>query len=343
METPFLEIVSGIQAGAVAGWVDRRGDAAYVYPEITGYYLQWLAWHARRQGVSDDVRRRAVAAQRWLCSWARPQAPQTRIYLRPSEQDWRNDALFFFDLAMVIRGLASAARAGLIEADPELVGRMSALLLRLVADDGLFDACLATRAEAAVPFRWSTRRGAFLAKAASGVLSAVAQFPAMPGALRLAAEATFRASLESMAKSPHTDTHALLYGIEGALGQPDHPAVARARPIIIGQLGDVIRSGDAAGQIPESRGGGLARLDVVAQTVRAAALMPSALTAGSDSAPMVRALVRSVDPKLGIPFSPSERAGQYNAWTAMFAEQALVAAGCTALEQLTPDLCLYLV
>ncbi len=340
---PDVQIASGVHAGAAAGWIDSKGDAMYVYPEITGYYLQWLAWHAVRHGASDDVRGRAAAAQRWLCSWARAEAPLTRVYLRPSERDWRNAALFFFDLAMVMRGVAGAARAGLIEADPELVDRISALLLRLVADDGIFDACRRTDAKVDLPDRWSTRRGAFLAKAASGVLSAAAQFPAMPNVLRLAAEATFRASLESMAKSPHSDTHALLYGIEGALSQPDHPAVAHARATIAGQLRDVVRRCDAAGHIPESRGGGLARLDIVAQTLRAATLEGTSVAARSDIAPLAQVLVRSIDPKLGIPFSPSERPGQYNAWTAMFAEQALVAAGCSTAERPAADLCLYIV
>ena len=94
--------------------------------------------------------------------------------LEPAAQDWRNSTLFFFDLAMVLRGLAGAARLGLIETDPRLVERISELLWRLVADDGMFDACMATRIDAALPDRWSTRRGPFLSKAAGGVLIAAA-------------------------------------------------------------------------------------------------------------------------------------------------------------------------
>jgi len=58
------QVASGTHAGAVTGWVDREGRASYVYPEITGYYLQWLAWHAACHGVNDETRRRAAAA-RW--------------------------------------------------------------------------------------------------------------------------------------------------------------------------------------------------------------------------------------------------------------------------------------
>jgi hypothetical protein len=329
---PHVQIGAGIHAGAAAGWIDGSGSALYVYPEITGYYLQWLAWRAACRGANDELRQRAAAAQRWLDSWARADAPQTRVYLRRSEPDWRNEALFFFDLAMVIRGLANAARTGLIEADTALIDRVSELLLRLVATDGQFDACVRTRPDADIPARWSTRRGPFLSKAAAGVLTAVAQFPAMPRALERAAEASFRTSIESMADAPHADTHARLYAIEGALCRLDHQSVVRTLPAIEGQLRDIIRSSKASGQIPESRNGGLVRLDIVAQTIRAAALLPER-TPRNDVEPMMRMLVGCVDPELGILFSPSERPGQYNAWTAMFAEQALGAADATAIER----------
>ena len=65
-----VQVTAGTHAGAAAGWLDREGHASYVYPEITGYYLQWLAWHAACHGVNDETRRRAAAAQRWLLSWA---------------------------------------------------------------------------------------------------------------------------------------------------------------------------------------------------------------------------------------------------------------------------------
>src|SRR4030081_889615 len=135
------QVASGIHAGAAAGWVDCEGRASYVYPEITGYYLQWLAWHAACHGVNGEMRRRAAAAQRWLLSWAfGAETPETRIYLEPAGPDWRNAALFFFDLAMVLRGLASADRLGLIDTDPRLVARVSPLFCRLGAEGRKFGA-----------------------------------------------------------------------------------------------------------------------------------------------------------------------------------------------------------
>ncbi len=335
-----VQVTAGMHAGAAAGWLDREGCASYVYPEITGYYLQWLAWHAACRGANDDTRRRAAAAQRWLRLWAfGAEAPETRIYLGPAVRDWRNSALFFFDLAMVLRGLAGATRLGLIEADPRLIVRISELLGRLVEGDGMFEACIATRADAQLPERWSTRRGPFLSKAAGGVLMAAAQFSSLPGALVRAADATFADALESMSRESHRETHALLYGIEGALSLPEHPASVTAMPHMVRQLRELLERSTRLGYIPESFGGtGQVRLDILAQAIRAVALLLP-----DDVGQMAQVLVHYIDPDLGIPFSPGELPLQYNVWTSMFAEQALFAAGCAPRDALIADLRLCLV
>ena len=343
-----VQVASGIHAGAAAGWVDREGRASYVYPEITGYYLQWLAWYAACHGVNDETGRRAGAAQRWLLSWAfGAETPETRIYLEPAGPDWRNAALFFFDLAMALRGLASADRLGLIDTDPRLVARVSELLWRLVADDGMFDACVSTRLDAALPERWSTRRGPFLSKAAGGVLIAAAQFSSLPGALTEAADATFAAALESMSAQSHSETHALLYGIEGGLSLPEHPAAVAAMPHIVRQLRDLLERSAQLGHMPELLGGtGRVRLDIVAQAIRAAALLLPHLSTELPTEhvdEMGRMLVHYIDPGLGIPFSPDVTPRQYNVWTAMFAEQALFAAECDPSDARRADLRLCLV
>jgi hypothetical protein len=334
-----IQIPAGTQAGAVAGWIDREGRASYVYPEITGYYLQWLAWDAACHGASDDTRRRADAAQRWLLRWSfAAETPETRVYLEPAMDDWRNSALFCFDLAMVLRGLASATRLCLIEPDPKLVARISELLWRLVADDGLFDACSAPRAGSSVPDRWSTRRGAFLSKAAGGVLLAATQFPLLPPPLARAADATFAAALESMSREQHGETHPLLYGIEGALSLPEHPATTAALPHMVRQLSELFERSTQLGHMPESLSGGRMRLDIVAQAARAAALL---LPQHVDS--MAQVLVHYTDATTGILFSPDGQPPQYSVWTAMFAEQALFAAGRDPRDPLPAEFRLCLV
>ena len=44
------QLTSGPHAGAVAGLIEAGQRPGYAYPEITGYYLQWLAWRAARNG-----------------------------------------------------------------------------------------------------------------------------------------------------------------------------------------------------------------------------------------------------------------------------------------------------
>ena len=67
----------GPHAGAVAGVV-QAGAVVYAYPEITGYFLQWLAWRVHAGQAPADLRVRAHAAQAWLARWAADSATQHR-------------------------------------------------------------------------------------------------------------------------------------------------------------------------------------------------------------------------------------------------------------------------
>jgi hypothetical protein len=324
---------TGPQRGGVAGWIDAEGRAEYIYPEITGYYMQWLAWLATCNGVSARLAQRAEIAQRWLAAWIEhTDPPETRVYLHRDGDDWRNRALFLFDLAMVLRGVASATRARLISPDEALLRRVEAQLLRLVASDGMFDSCRACPASASLPQRWSTRRGGFLAKAAAGVVSASEVLP-ISATLQQAAAATMTASLDAAIGQPHDETHPALYAIEGALGLPDRRAVARSLPALTNQV-DMLLTHAAAhdGWLPEARAmAGVERLDIVAQAVRAAVLLRARCV---DWSPDPRALekmrhllVRYITPAGALPFAPRAATPQYNAWVAMFAEQALRVSG----------------
>jgi hypothetical protein len=319
---------TGPEAGGVAGWLCASGSATYVYPEITGYYLQWLAWQTLREGgTSAALRSRAAAAQRWLRSWAlRGERPPTRVYLREDEGDWRNAAVFFFDIAMIVRGIASATSMRLIEPDAALVERLADLLLRLADDDGQFKACMATLA---LPLRkrWSTRRGGFLTKAAAGVLSAARVLPQI-APLQPIAEATLVASLRLAVEEPHPETHPLLYAIEGALCVPGHRAVEPVLDALAAQVEGLLRLVSTDGRLPESHTApGIARLDIVAQTLRATGLLrrrargwyphPRVLDRMSSG------LLREVRLDGALPMDPTAQVPQYNAWCAMFADQAL--------------------
>ena len=95
------QLSDGRHCGGVAGRISA-GTPVYVYAEITGYFLHWLAdlTHVEsREVVSERARRALDWATR---QFAAGRVPPTRAYLVAAEPDWRNDAMFFFDLAMLL-------------------------------------------------------------------------------------------------------------------------------------------------------------------------------------------------------------------------------------------------
>jgi len=305
------------------------GTPSYVYPEIAGYYLTWLAWRTARDHDADDAER-ACGVQRWLAKWlAMPSLP-TRVHFDGTSGDWRNQALFCFDLAMVLRGLAAAARTGLLSPDPAVVDGVCRALSRLVASDGAFDACVPNGPGGPIPNRWSTRRGPFLTKAAAGILRA-AQVLDVPGELRVAAERTFAASLSLLAREPHRETHPLLYAFEGVLGMPQHPRFHDTLPSISAQFDMLLAYANHDSHLPETlcsaSGSGPARIDVVAQTLRVGYLLgahrPQQPPDRVGLARLRQSLSRHVRAGSGVAFARSASPAQANVWATMFADQAL--------------------
>ena len=152
-----VQLSHGDNAGAVAGWLSVDGRADYVYPEITGYYLQWLAWHAIRHGPTPDIASKANAAQRWLSTWAASSSPGTRVYVGTHEDDWRNQAVFLLSASPWCFNWLAWATRGLIAPDVALIENIGSLLRRLIAADGMFDACVSTSGANldTLPQRWS--------------------------------------------------------------------------------------------------------------------------------------------------------------------------------------------
>jgi hypothetical protein len=343
-----VQQTNGMHAGAVAGWIDARGAAEYVYPEITGYYLQWLASHALRYGATDELTDKAAAAQRWLAHWSDSgPALRTRIYLDPRRDDWRNAGLFLFDLAMVLRGAAWASRARLVAPDEPLIARICESLEKLIADDGIFHACVPVDGTASLPARWSTRRGPFLAKAAAGILFAADELPRIPANLASCARRTLAAARTWIVREAHCDTHAFLYAIEGVLSRTNHFGCGVLMPSIAMQFRELIDRSQSSGHVPESTASSTTdRFDVVAQAVRAGCLLRTQWAADGPErsfvSRMARLLVRHTTSDGAIPFDTRATSPQYSAWVAMFAEQALylVERGSDQLPQADGNTCI---
>jgi hypothetical protein len=329
----------GPHAGAVAGWIDAAGKAEYVYPEITGYFLQWLAWMARSHGRQRAYVARAEAAlhwidERWLAAGPRP---PTRIYVDATCDDWRNDALFTFDLAMALRGIGAAAREGLLGAPEAIVDRVCGALARMIVGDGHLDACLPDGDRANLPDRWSTRRGPFLAKAAAGILAASEALQNVPAVLVNAARRSFDTSVDALARAPHDETHPFLYAIEGFLARPADGAFATRLPTITAHFDALLERSGKLGRVPETaQNAGPRRLDIVAQALRAGLLLDvhraDGISRRRELDRLADTLAQYVRSDGALPFSPDADVVQLNVWTAMFAEQALSLAACEPQE-----------
>jgi hypothetical protein len=160
-----VRIQSGSHAGAIAGWLNECGEPEFAYPEITGYYLNWLAFVARlRQDMV--LRTAATAAVEWLGRVPNADHPPATRYYFDDRDDWRNGATFTFDLAMICRGLHAVRRLV-----PESYRRdvLHRLLRHALPDGDELPVFVNMRRE--LPDCWSTRPGPFQLKTAAALLS----------------------------------------------------------------------------------------------------------------------------------------------------------------------------
>ena len=328
-----VQLRTGAQQGGIAGLVDRNGKPEFVYMEITGYYLTTVTWLAAGAASSGERATAALVqggkALGWMTSvTADGTVPPTRLYLSHGHDDWRNRAIFTFDLAMAARGAACFARASGSDDAVALV-RVLAARLREVCGNTVPLPSHALRKQPArpLPDRWSTRPGPHHVKAAAALL----HLP--PGVL---AEDLVRACRETVAYWRETlaascavrELHPLLYGLEGMLmleplsSEQTLDAVEEAYERLLALQG-------ADGSLPAvavdpPRG---VRADVLAQALRIGALLraadrlPGAVWRRRLDA-LAGALLRHVLPNGAVLFSADRDAA--NAWCAMFAHQALL-------------------
>jgi hypothetical protein len=210
--TSMIVIPEGPHHGAVAGWLDVDGSPGFAYPEITGYYLSWLSSLSRSGNICGDIRRAGANAIDWFGRIAQGELPLlTRYHSNPENDDWRNRAVFTFDLAMAARGISDSR---------EIVsGGTGAQTLQWL-QNLLSEACKARealpvyiQARCELPTRWSTRPGPYQLKPAAAVLFCV---DGAPRALRDTAWNTYdRWRPVSPDVSSPEDLHPALYALEG--------------------------------------------------------------------------------------------------------------------------------
>ncbi len=165
-----IQIQAGPEAGAVAGWLNVEGEPAFAYTEITGYYLSCMAF-MRKVGRSEpNVALNVNRAVTWLhAKCTNGDAPLTRYYLQQGVADWRNEAVFSFDLAIVLRGLASVKGLVPERMRQDTVAALRRYFCRFVSSDRQLVPYI-HRTDKLLPDRWSTRPGPYQLKTAAALL-----------------------------------------------------------------------------------------------------------------------------------------------------------------------------
>jgi hypothetical protein len=182
---------------------------------------------------------------------------------------------------------------------------------------------------AAFAAKWSTRRGAFLTKAAAGVLTAARALPGIPAHVVAAATETFEASALALAQSPHCEAHPLLYACEGILALPGDHRFAESLAVAAGQFERLLAAASAEGYLPETLGSATSpqRVDVLAQALRVGHLLrahrPQQPSDRVTLERLARSLHREIRPNGAVAFARGADGSLRNVWAAMFADQAI--------------------
>jgi hypothetical protein len=254
--------------------------------------------------------------------------PATRLYLSPERDDWRNAAIFSFDLAMAARGVACFAGATRVEEAETLVRDLGARVREVC----LGRAPLPSHApregtHTTLPDRWSTRPGPHHLKAAGALLRLPADL--LDGALLRACRQTVAHWTRAMQASwPCRELHPLLYGLEGLLIL-ESSASGQTLDVVERIYERLLRLQAADGSLPGAAvsGAGEVRADVLAQALRVGALLRGARRLNGDQRgrrldELATALLRHVRVDGGVLFSTEQAIA--NTWCAMFAHQALL-------------------
>jgi hypothetical protein len=323
-----VQLAEGPHRGGVAGWLDGTGRPAFVYLEITGYYLTTMAWLAGGMASSparaEAARARGRAALEWMRGATADGAlPPTRLHLLPGGDDWRNHAAFTFDLAMAARGASSFGAVGDAEASAPVLTALTARLREICGGHAPLASHALYGGHPELPARWSTRPGPHHAKAAAALL----RLPegALDRSLRAACRDTVAIWAEAVARGPTTsELHPLLYACEGLAMDRAPPATAFL-DILEGAFQTIMRLQDADGSLPGEAPPAPhhVRSDVLAQALRIGTLLAVWRPPGDEPAlrRLAVALLRHVRPDGGVLFALDQDV--LNAWCAMFAHQAL--------------------
>ena len=325
-----VQVDDGFARGGIAGWLDAEGRPKFVYLEAAGYYLTAMAWLASGAACSpshaEAARWCAHRTVRWVADLLSNRDPlPTRLYLTDARADWRNGAVFIFDLAMAARGVAASRDVRGRRERRHIIRRLCARIDEISCDADIFRSHEPLPGPAAVPDRWSTKPGPHHLKAAAAILGLPER--AVASSLREVAQRTYGHWTAALATQrwPAEELHALLYGLEGVLIETRGCDRDDLR-LVAGLFAELMELQAPDGALPETIHGGVVRSDVLAQALRVGAalrgrgyLIGSAWTDRLDG--LTDALLGLLRPDGGVLFCAHQPIS--NTWCALFAHQAL--------------------
>jgi hypothetical protein len=331
--SPRVQFTSGPHRGGVAGWLNEQGEPVFVYPEITGYYLTWLAFLAEAYGWSEVAASHASEAVSWISRhFSNGKIPATRMYVAGAVDDWRNSGAFAFDLAMLARGAATAQEIANGRGDKNVLPRLLNMLLPFCSNGGWFHAFRPHDLSASLtpPACWSSSCGPYQAKVAAAVMSAVMVSPGSE-TLQITAVETYRRWREYSRKNGlDGEAHPTFYHLEGltlaAANGWDPDALSVARDAYL----DVIGLRNPGSVFAPSFNGCASsnRSDVLAQALRIGCIIRSR-AGGKDKAldekisHLAETLCSFITDEGSVVFSHHPNNRSRNVWSAMFTHQAL--------------------
>jgi len=288
------------QSGAVAGVTNDAG-VVFWYGEIAGYYLAYLTNLMKESTKSQSFANQAARlVGRWLETQWRSKPGPTRLYAT-TQVDWRNDHVFAFDLAMILRGLTSARLSGINVWDGRPIAGF--IKTKLMDTHGSLRA-IDTTTSKKPPVTWSTSVDGHLLKAAVGLKAWGSHFGDHT-MFRLGDRTQKNLSSDLTSGWPHLPLHPRLYALEGLL------ICGSVSPATIA----VLIQGIMAHINIETE-----RTDVIAQLLRLSlfAQLEDVLV---DE--LASRLLESIDADGSVVFRLNQADGQRNTWCAIFARQAL--------------------
>lgn len=335
--------------GGIAGWLCDEGTCDFVYGEMSGYYLSFLAYLREFPSGGIDAEGKISATLLWIESFLRRgQLPSTRDYLRDrsprEETDWRCDYRFSFDNAMIWRGMGLGPISGMQEGR-----RLQTLFLDplgvFFGEDQSLSPIVRRRDNGNAVYRtWSTAVGSYQLKVAAALdLFALID---LPGRWRNACRNVYeiwqgRPDREFFCGHLHADLYALegllLFGLhrhEEALSLLARRFTVLWQPFAAGQETAL---GEGA-----SRTGPEERTDVLAQFLRLGCCLVSLGWLDAPSwMPRLRQVSRSLEQRIGphggVAFrTTTSREVHWNVWCAIFSFQALHYFSCLERHNSVP-------